>query len=259
MIVGVSSNEENNATSPTYPCCTFRGSVVALNARTGSILWKTYTVPPNSGPCEHPNPASGCGYSGGAVWDTPAIDPEATRCTSGRGNNYTAPDEARQCQKEAVEHETSDADCTAPNDYFDSVIALNLKTGAIKWGHKVEGWDAWNVACQKSPGVTWCPSIESPDSRLRRRGTEPPEGERPHARRSRAEEPALNWAFNPTNGEIVWDTLVGPGTGEGGIEWGTAYAGEGSIVPDLETRTLSVPSNTNSRTGNTTPAARGPR
>ena len=58
------------------------------------------------------------------------------------GNNYTVPGQAAQCQKSAVESDSSDTGCTAPEDYFDSVLALNLATGAIRWGRKVEGWDA---------------------------------------------------------------------------------------------------------------------
>src|SRR6266403_6129120 len=45
VYVGVSSNEENLAENPAYPCCTFRGSVVALDAKTGAMLWKTFVVP----------------------------------------------------------------------------------------------------------------------------------------------------------------------------------------------------------------------
>ncbi|MGZ4194804.1 MAG: hypothetical protein ACXVFQ_00015 [Solirubrobacteraceae bacterium] len=51
---------------------------------------------------------------------------------------------------------TSDANCSASNDYFDSVVALDLTSGKIEWGHKVEGWGAWNVACLVGypPGAT---------------------------------------------------------------------------------------------------------
>src|SRR5262249_55485749 len=49
VYAGVSSSEENSATNPAYPCCTFRGSVVALDEATGRIMWKTYTVPDNNG------------------------------------------------------------------------------------------------------------------------------------------------------------------------------------------------------------------
>jgi polyvinyl alcohol dehydrogenase (cytochrome) len=75
----------------------------------------------------------------------------------GTGNNYTAPDSAVACEQAAQDNNTSDAGCTAPNDYFDSVLALNLGNGRIVWGNKIEGWDAWTVACFfLPPGVTWC-------------------------------------------------------------------------------------------------------
>ena len=35
----------------------------------------------------------------------------------------------------------------------------------------------------------------------------------------------IYWALNPANGEIVWSTIVGPGSSLGGIEWGTATDG----------------------------------
>jgi polyvinyl alcohol dehydrogenase (cytochrome) len=50
VYVGVSSNEESTlARNPSYKCCTFRGSVVALDANTGAILWKMYDMPDNQG------------------------------------------------------------------------------------------------------------------------------------------------------------------------------------------------------------------
>src|SRR5262249_24834262 len=66
VYVGVSSNEEGLAIDDSYPCCSFRGSMVALNAKTGAIMWKTYTLPDNNGRTN--------GYSGNAIWQPPAID-----------------------------------------------------------------------------------------------------------------------------------------------------------------------------------------
>ena len=42
VYVPVASWEETRASDPEYPCCTFRGSVVALRIRDGAQLWKTY-------------------------------------------------------------------------------------------------------------------------------------------------------------------------------------------------------------------------
>src|SRR5262245_31155997 len=47
VYTGVASSEEGLAGFvPGFPCCKARGSVVAVNAATGSILWQTYTTPP---------------------------------------------------------------------------------------------------------------------------------------------------------------------------------------------------------------------
>jgi polyvinyl alcohol dehydrogenase (cytochrome) len=239
IVVGVASNEEADAESATYDCCTFRGAVVALNAKRGNILWKTYMVPSNDAggdsntQCASDDPAAGCGYTGGAVWGTPTIDPATQQVFVGTGNNYTAPDAAVACANAALSAvpPTSDADCTAPDDYFDSVVALNLDNGAIEWGQKVEGWDAWNVACLVgyAPGATWCPSPASPDFDFG--GSSPnlftingPSG--PETVVGDGQKSGIYWVFNAANGDNVWQTLVGPGTSLGGIEWGSADDGE---------------------------------
>src|SRR5258708_12848407 len=46
VYVGVrSGGEEMMAANPKYACCTFRGSLASLDAATGHLLWKTYTIP----------------------------------------------------------------------------------------------------------------------------------------------------------------------------------------------------------------------
>jgi polyvinyl alcohol dehydrogenase (cytochrome) len=231
VLIGVSSSEEDAAASAEYACCTFRGSVVALNAETGQILWKTYTVPPNEGPCAKSDPPTGCGYSGGAVWGTPSIAPSINSVFVGTGNDYTTPDEATACQERATETNTSDTDCTAPNDYFDSVLSLDLQTGHINWGHKVEGWDATSLACAKEKaGRTWCPTPSSPDydfggngPNILRVGGKLAVGE--------GQKSGVYWVFDAETGEIVWDTLVGPGGSLGGIEWGSASDASSVFTP----------------------------
>jgi polyvinyl alcohol dehydrogenase (cytochrome) len=226
VIVGVSSNEEVDAQSASYPCCTFRGSVLALNAASGKILWKTFTVPPNA-PCTGDNPPSGCGYSGGAVWGTPMVDPQAGAVYVGTGNNYTTPDAATACEAQASANHTSNASCTAPDDFFDSVMSLNLLTGQVNWGRKVEGFDAFNLACTtQPPGATWCPSAQSPDFDF---GAGPNlllvKGAGGQVRKlvGIGQKSGVYWALDPATGNVAWNTLVGPGSSLGGIEWGTAY------------------------------------
>src|SRR5436853_120581 len=44
LYVPVSSAEEVTSRSVRYECCTFRGSLVALDADTGKTIWKTHTI-----------------------------------------------------------------------------------------------------------------------------------------------------------------------------------------------------------------------
>ena len=63
---------------PGYVCCSFRGSMLALDLKTGAILWKTFLAPP--------------GYSGNAVWgSSPAIDTKRKQVYIATGNNYSVP------------------------------------------------------------------------------------------------------------------------------------------------------------------------
>src|SRR5262249_28042060 len=134
VYVGISSNEETLATNPAYPCCSFRGSVVALDEGSGLILWQTPSIPGNPG-----------GYTGGAVWDsTPVVDGSRGSLYVGTGNNYTVPSDVTTCITTARENNQSDSACNSidnyAQDYFDSVLALDLQTGAIKWAQRVQGY-----------------------------------------------------------------------------------------------------------------------
>ncbi|HSL02332.1 MAG TPA: PQQ-binding-like beta-propeller repeat protein, partial [Nitrospiraceae bacterium] len=155
VYVGVSSNEEALATNPSYKCCTFRGSVVALNAITGAILWKTFVVPENKGQSNS--------YSGGAVWQPPAIDPVRGLLFIGSGNNYTVPQSVLDCQRAAITAGNPDKVCTPADDHFDSAMAFDLKTGAIKWATGVMAFDAWTVSCLTSLTAINCPEPSGPD------------------------------------------------------------------------------------------------
>jgi polyvinyl alcohol dehydrogenase (cytochrome) len=230
VLIGVSSNEESAAANAGYPCCTFRGSVVALNPASGRIEWQTYTVPSNNGaPCTSGSPPTGCGYSGGAVWDSPAVDLLTDTVYIGTGNNYTAPEAAAQCALSAQEDDTSDADCTAPNDYFDSVLALNLGTGAVEWSYKAQGWDAFTLACiGKTAGTNWCPDPEGNDWDFASGPnliSIPAPGGGTETVVGAGQKSGIYWELNAATGQELWSQQVGPGTSLGGVVWGTAYDG----------------------------------
>jgi len=202
VFVGVASSEEGIATDPNYVCCTFRGSIVALNAETGAILWKTFTVPE--------------GYSGGAVWQPVAIDPSRGSLFAGTGNNYSVPPSVLACQQQ-----TPNSVCTSPDDHFDSALALDLNTGRIKWATGVQQFDTWTVACLSNPPGANCFLPASPDFDF--------SGSGPNLVGNivgMGQKSGIYWAFNPDTGKIIWSTAVGPGGTLGGIEWGTASDGQ---------------------------------
>jgi polyvinyl alcohol dehydrogenase (cytochrome) len=109
LYVPVASREELTGVSLNYPCCTFRGSVVALDANTGKQLWKTYVISDPPKPVKKNSAGTQLWTpSGGAVWNTPTIDPKQHALYVGTGNSYTQP----------------------AQDRTDAVLALDLDTAS---------------------------------------------------------------------------------------------------------------------------------
>ncbi len=226
IYVGVSSSEESLATDPSYPCCSFRGSMVALNADTGAIIWQTFDMPDNHGQPD--------GYSGGAIWQPPAIDVKRGTIFVGTGNNYEVPQSVKTCLSEMAG--SAQAACFDPADLYDTALALDLQTGHVKWSKRVQGTDVWTVACTKNPNPVSCPEPSSPDYDLSGSGPNLLPNFVGFGQKS-----GIYWAFNPDNGNILWTSMVGPGATLGGIEWGTATDGERIYVAITNGKNLAYP------------------
>ena len=200
VYVGVSSAEENLATAPGYPCCSFRGSVVALNATTGTQLWKTYTVPD--------------GYSGGAVWgSTPTIDPHNNLLYVGTGNNYSTPP--------GVCTDPGETGCTYPSadDHADAVLALDRTTGQLKWFYNTMTADVFTNVCNNGQAPNCGPDFDF--------GSGPNLIQLPSGKQlvGVGQKSGVYWAFDPDTGSLVWHTMVGPGGALGGVEFASATDG----------------------------------
>jgi len=215
VYVGTSSREEAAALDPNYPCCTFRGSVSALDEKTGRILWTTYLVPDNQGQPRR--------YSGNAVWgSTPAIDPQRGTLYITTGQNYSVPSEVADC----VRQRPGDLSCTAADNYVDAIVALDVRTGAIKWGTRLQGPDTWTRACFPTH-LDWCPDPAGPDYDF----ASGPNlfsakiGRHPRDLVGAGQKSGVYWALDADQGDVVWHTQVGPGGPVGGIQWGSATDG----------------------------------
>jgi polyvinyl alcohol dehydrogenase (cytochrome) len=223
--VGISSNEEGLATMPGYQCCVFRGAVVALDARTGRMLWKSYMVPSNN----HGSDINAPGYySGVAIWgSSPAVDPRRGLLYVGTGNNYTTPPGV--C---TIPGQTG---CTLPaaDDYVDSIVALNLRTGAIAWADGTLTSDVVTSAC-KQPGVTCGPDYDFGSAPNLFTAWNPRTGH-PEQLLGIGQKSGVYTAVNPANGRVVWRTSAGPGANGGGIQWGSATDGRRVYVAEANT------------------------
>ncbi|HXM54819.1 MAG TPA: PQQ-binding-like beta-propeller repeat protein [Candidatus Dormibacteraeota bacterium] len=223
---GVSSKEEPMSTVPSYPCCTFRGSVVALSAATGTVLWRTFTMPDNGG-------VPG-GYSGGAVWSsTPALDPATGRLYVDTGNNYTVPASVDACQDAGG----TPAQCLSPDDHVDSILALDTRTGRIEWATGQFAFDSWTASCLAGQNPVHCPPNHGADSDFGSGAqlfTVPDATGRPQTLVGAGQKSGVYWALDAATGRIVWATRVGPTGLQGGIQWGTATDGRRIYVAEAD-------------------------
>lgn len=140
LYVPVSSYEEAQGADPAYECCTFRGSVSALDAKTGAVAWKTFLI---TAPLTRRGTSSAgaplWGPSGAAVWSAPTIDRQRRAVYVATGNAYSGP---------------------APPS-SNAVVALDLVTGAVRWVRQVTRGDVYLSNCRA--GNPNCPDANGPD------------------------------------------------------------------------------------------------
>jgi polyvinyl alcohol dehydrogenase (cytochrome) len=203
LYVPVSSYEESQGADPRYACCTFRGSLVALDAATGAVVWKTYLIPEE--PKARGTSTAGVtlwGPAGSAIWSAPTIDTARGALYVATGNAYTSP-----------AHPSSDA-----------VVALDLATGALRWMRQATPGDVYLTGCRA--GNPNCPERNGPDLDF----GSPPMLARTAAGRDLlviGQKSGIGFAMDPDKaGEIVWRYRAGQGGLLGGIEWGSAVDGE---------------------------------
>ena len=209
LYVGLASGEEGTAVIPTYECCTFRGSMVALDGASGEQLWKRYVI------AEEPQPrgrnavgAQMWGPSGGGVWSTPTLDPQRNTVYVATGDSYSNP----------------------PAPESDAIMALAADTGEVRWITQTTPGDAWNVACmsETESAQTNCPENEGPDVDYAASTilTTAPNGRQVLLAGQKS---GMMFAMDPDTGDLLWETRVADGGILGGIEWGFAIDAAGAV------------------------------
>ncbi len=199
----VSSGEEAYADDDTYPCCKFRGALVAVSADAGKILWTTYTTQQEPKPFKKNRLGNWMyGPGGGAIWSAPTID-------ANRGLVYIA---------------TGDSYTDVPHEGSDAVIALDLKTGKIRWIKQLTQQDSYIIGCERplDQRPANCPAIVGADYDL---GASPSLARRPDGKQMllASQKSSQVYALDPDDmGRVIWEKRLSPGGPLGGSEWGHA-------------------------------------
>ena len=184
-----------------YPCCTFRGSVAAVDAGTGKQIWKTYVIPDQPKLAgKTPNGAQRWAPAGGGVWDSPTVDAQAHAIYIGTGDSYTEP---------------------APNT-IDAVMALDMYTGKLIWSVQDTGGDVWLYACRPGYASGNCPAKLGPDFDF---GSSPILKVLPDGRRIliAGQKSGVVWAHDASRmGAVVWKTQLSDTLAPGEITFGGA-------------------------------------
>lgn len=210
LYVPVSSGEEITTNEADYVCCTFRGSLVAVDVKTGKILWKTHTIE------EAPRPRVSqgrqlMGPAGAAIWSSPTIDVKRGLIYAATGDSYT------------------DVDTKAS----DAIIAFDMKTGAIRWINQVTENDNFMVGCPRTgPAPPNCPTPLGPDVDF---GSPPILRTLPGGKQIilAGQKSSVVYGMDPdNNGKTLWQVKLGRGGAAGGVEWGMA-ADEANVYAAL--------------------------
>ncbi len=199
LYVPVSSFEMFVAIIPIYPCCDFQGALVALDAKTGKYLWHRSTI-------DEPAKKVGTRWfvipkyapSGVPVWSAPAIDSKLGQIVIGTGENYSAPASANS----------------------DSIMALSLKDGSVRWSKQFTANDTWNVSCE-TPLTANCPENQGPDFDF---GAPVILHTLANGQKLvlAGQKSGMVYALNADDGSELWRHRTGSGGKLGGIHWGMA-------------------------------------
>jgi polyvinyl alcohol dehydrogenase (cytochrome) len=209
LFVPLTSSEEPAARQLTYACCSFRGSLVALDLATGKTQWKTFVITEPLHPT-HKNSAGVMmqGPAGGAIWSAPTVDAK-------RGVVYVA---------------TGDSYTDEPTKGDDAIDAIDMKTGKIRWSTQVTEKDNFIMGCENHSNLPNCPTPVGPDYDF---GSSPILFTLANGKQVvlSGQKSGIAYGMDPDSGKLIWKTAVGSGSALGGIEWGMAADDKRLYVP----------------------------
>jgi polyvinyl alcohol dehydrogenase (cytochrome) len=144
------------------------------------------------------------GPAGGAIWAAPTIDARRGQLYVATGDSYTE-----------VEHKTSDA-----------IVAMDLKTGKIKWENQVLAGDNFMSGTINGPLGVRGPDYDFGSSAMLVKLSNGKEA------LVTGNKSAIVYAMDPDTGKTIWESeKLGSGGASGGVLWGTATDGKLVYAP----------------------------
>ncbi len=198
VYVPAASWEESRPQNPNYVCCTFRGSVTAFRVADGSVVWKSFAIPeePHETGAKLADGRAELGPSGAGIWSAPTVDAQRGLLYATTGNNYTQ---------------------ATPTS--DAVLAFDLKTGKLAWSSQVTPNDVFNLVCntqRECPGRDYDFGSSAILVTL--------SGGRDLL--LAGQKSGMVYGLDPDQqGKVLWQTRVGQGGTNGGVQWGMATDG----------------------------------
>ena len=188
VYVTVASTELSAALDGAYACCTFRGSVAALDMASGRLLWKTYLIADEARPADSSEKgrsetrAQRLGPAGAAIAAAPTIDVQ-------RGLLYVG----------------TEGSLTGINQpWTDAVVALDSSNGRVQWARQFSRHDEAGAA----------DFVSSPILRTLADGKQI---------LFAGQKSGIVYALDPDHGgDVLWRTKVADGGVPAGVEWGPA-------------------------------------
>jgi polyvinyl alcohol dehydrogenase (cytochrome) len=209
VFVPISSGEEFAALDKNYPCCSFRGSLVALDLNTGRKQWQTFMI---SEPL-HPTRLNAAGVrmqgpAGAPIWAAPTVDPTRGLVYAVTGDSYT----------------------DVKTDTTDAIVAIEMRSGRVRWRNQVTADDNFILGCVAARKGANCPQPTGPDFDF---GASPIlfGKHRGHQILIAAQKSGVVYGLNPDTGQLRWKSAVGAGSALGGIEWGIGADERHIFVP----------------------------
>jgi polyvinyl alcohol dehydrogenase (cytochrome) len=210
VYVPISASEINFGGEDNHECCKTHGMFTVLEARNGKTVW-TYDTMPDAKPIRDRGDGKMMwGPSGAPIWTSPVADAKRGLIYVGTGEATSAP----------------------AADTTDSILALDMRTGSLRWKFQATADDVFLTSCMRRPEGLNCPR----EGRMLDHdfGASPILATLADGREVllAGQKSGMLWALDPdSNGKLLWQREFGKGSPIGGIHWGMAVDGQRVFVP----------------------------